>query len=176
MRSVVANIEEGYRRPTTSEYLTFLGYSQASLIEVKGDIQRCRQDGFLKSAPGSSIASLGIDLAHWQEALKRSVISRPAEVRGDYRNIKEFKGAVQERESRDHDFFFQNPSNSYTFLYDPVDKLRAGDLTYEIFIELVNKTDWHLRRLVESLEDKLNRDQKFYEVEKARLRSKLKMR
>ncbi|MBU0570413.1 four helix bundle protein, partial [Patescibacteria group bacterium] len=31
LRSTVANIEEGFARPTTSEYLTFLGYSQASL-------------------------------------------------------------------------------------------------------------------------------------------------
>lgn len=61
-RSVVANIEEGYARPTTSEYLTFLGYSEASLIKVKGDIQRSLQDGLLSSLPGSSFASLGIDL------------------------------------------------------------------------------------------------------------------
>src|SRR3989344_2820972 len=46
-RSVIANIEEGYRRPTTSEYMTFLGYSEASLTEVKGDIERATQDGFL---------------------------------------------------------------------------------------------------------------------------------
>src|SRR3989338_8857706 len=39
-RSTVANIEEGYSRPTTSSYLDFLGYSYASLQEVKGDIQR----------------------------------------------------------------------------------------------------------------------------------------
>lgn len=47
-RSVIANIEEGYRRPTTSEYMTFLGYSEASLTEVKGDIERASQDGFLQ--------------------------------------------------------------------------------------------------------------------------------
>jgi len=37
-RSVVANIEEGFARQTTSEYINFLGYSRASLIEEKGDI------------------------------------------------------------------------------------------------------------------------------------------
>lgn len=61
-RSVVANTEEGYARPTTAEYLTFLGYSEASLVEVKGDIQRSRQDGILRSVPGTSLLSLGIDL------------------------------------------------------------------------------------------------------------------
>lgn len=60
-RSVVANIEEGYARPTTKEYLDYLGFSQASLKEVKGDIQRSLQDGFLRSIPGSNIIGLGID-------------------------------------------------------------------------------------------------------------------
>lgn len=62
LRSSVANIEEGFARPTTSEYLTFLGYTQGSLKEAKGDFQRCRQDGFLKSIPGSSLAGIGINL------------------------------------------------------------------------------------------------------------------
>ena len=34
-RSVVSNIEEGYKRPTTKEYLDFLGFSQGSLEEIK---------------------------------------------------------------------------------------------------------------------------------------------
>lgn len=156
-RSTVANIEEGFARPTTSEYLNFLGFSQASLIEVKGDVQRSLQDGLLTAKPGSSLAGLGINLKDWHEALKRSVISRPTS--------EAFSSKL-----------LQNPLNSFTFLYDPVDSLKAGDLTYEIFIELINKTDWHLRRLVESLEDKLNRDQKFYQVEQARIRSKLRMK
>jgi len=38
-RSVKRNIEEGWKRPTTIEYLNFIGYSQGSLEEVKGDIR-----------------------------------------------------------------------------------------------------------------------------------------
>lgn len=173
-RSVVANIEEGFSRPTTSEYLTFLGYSEASLIEVKGDMQRSLQDGLLPSISGSSLIQLGIDLRDWHKALKESVISKPASPKllqiplssskGLYRNLEEFKGQNQ------------IPLNSFTFLYSPVDNLQAQYLTYEVFIELINKTSWHLRRLVMSLEDKLNRDQKFYEVEKTRIRSNLKSR
>src|SRR3989344_2692031 len=121
-RSVVANIEEGFSRPTTSEYLTFLGYSQASLIEVKGDIQRSLQDRFLTSLPGSDIAGLDIDLHCWHEALKKSVISRPQHV---YTAVAEPKGKTQ------------NPLKSFTFLYPQVDALRASQLTYEIFIELI---------------------------------------
>jgi len=156
-RSVIANIEEGFRRPTTIEYLTFLGYSQANLIEVKGDIQRCRQDNILKSIPNSSLVSLQIELDGWHTALKKSIISNG---KGDYRNIKES----------------YSPTNSFSFLYPPVDNLQIQSLTYEIFIELINKTDWNLRRLVSSLEDKLNKDKQWYLVEKARIQGKLTWR
>lgn len=162
-RSVVVNIEEGFGRATTSEYIQFLGYSQGSLKEVKGDIQRGLQDGLLKSVPGSKITDLGIDYKAWHEALKASVISRPAkttEAKGTYRNLEEVKG--------------KSPLKSFKFLYPPVDDLRTGDLTYEIFIELINKTDWHLRRLVESLEKKLEDDRKYYQIEQIRIRSRIK--
>lgn len=46
-RSVQRNIEEGYKRPTTKEYLEFLGFSQGSLEEVKGDIRDCLRDKFI---------------------------------------------------------------------------------------------------------------------------------
>lgn len=139
-RSVIANIEEGFARQTTSEYINFLGYSRASLIEEKGDIQRSLQDGFLKSVLGSSLKSLGIDLAEWHEVLKKSVVFKR-----NYRNLEDYIG-----------------------------KINTQDLTYEIFIELINKTDWNIRKLVESLEKKLNQDQKFYQVEKMRTYEKFK--
>ena len=91
-RSTIANIEEGFRRPTTMEYITFLGYSQASLTEVKGDIQRCLQDGFLISKPNSCMANIGIDFSKWHEAVKQSVISKPPDSKGNYRNLEEPKG------------------------------------------------------------------------------------
>jgi len=164
-RSTVANIEEGYSRPTTSQYLDFLGFSYASLIEVKGDTQRSLQDGFLKSVPVSTLAGININLKDWHEALKKSVISKPAEIKGVPEHVYTAVAGGS-----------QNPLNSFKFLYPPVDNLKVQDLTYEIFIELINKTDWHLRKLVESLETKLNRDQRFYRVEQARIRSKLKIR
>ncbi len=187
-RSTVANIEEGFARPTTKEYLNFLGFSQASLIEVKGDIQRLRQDSILPSRPGSSLGSMKIDLGDWHKALKASVISRPSTapgsskilqtplnpLKGFYRNLEEFK--KQNQNFKASDPIVQTPLKSYKFLYDPVDILNVQDLTYEIFIELINKTDWHLRRLVQSLEDKLNRERKFYQVEQARIRRNLRMK
>lgn len=172
-RSVVANIEEGFARPTTSEYLTFLGYSEASLIEVKGDIQRSLQDNLLKSIRNSTLITIGINLQDWHSALKKSVISHdPSQSsqnplnpsKGIYRNLQDSKGMDQV------------PSDSFKFLYPPVDDIKSKDLSYEIIIELINKTSWHLRRLVVSLEDKLEKDQKFYYVEKARVRSNLKFK
>lgn len=149
-RSVVANIEEGFARSTTAEYIKFLGFSRASLIEVKGDIQRCLQDGILKLIPDSSLKNLGIDLLKWHEALKQSVISRPMEFKGTYRNLEETRAGV----------LSSDPLISFKYLYDSVDNLIVNNLTYEIFIELINKTDWNIRKLVESLERKLNQDKK----------------
>jgi four helix bundle protein len=179
-RSTVANIEEGFARLTTSEYINFLGFSRASLIEEKGDIQRSLQDEKLKSVPGSNLTGLGISLADWHEALKRSVVSKPVQPKGIYRNLKENKGKDFDTRQISADSFnrrsadLQIPLTSFKFLYPPVDDLKATDLTYEVFIELINKTDWNIRKLIESLEKKLNTDKKFYQVEKMRTYEKFK--
>ncbi len=115
-RSVKRNIEEGYKRPTTKEYLEFLGFSQASLEEVKGDIRDCLTDGFLKSVPGSSLLQIGIDL----RVNKGPVKGEPTD-----------------------------PSHPYS---KPLTTLNVSSLTYEIFMELINKTDYLLRALVSSLQ------------------------
>ena len=148
-RSIVSNIEEGWKRPTTSEYLQFLGYSQASLEEVGGDTNKCLQDGFLRSIPGSKVSDLGINLVEWKK-------------------------------------FCSNPKNSTKLLYFPLqsskypyrilEEVKGENLTYEMFIELINKTDWNLRKLVESLEEKQNKENKFYQVEQSRLRGNIKGR
>ena len=130
-RSVVANIEEGYKRVTTGEYIRFISFSQGSLEEVKGDIERLLQDKFISSKSGSRLSDLGIDLKAWNVWSRNPLNSSKIlyfplkENKGMYRNIKEIKGK---------------------------------DLAYEIFIELINKTDWLIRKLVESLENKLNRE------------------
>jgi len=40
-RSVVRNIEEGYSRTSTGEYVAFLGFSKGSNEELLGDFQYC---------------------------------------------------------------------------------------------------------------------------------------
>lgn len=156
LRSIVANIEEGFARPTTSSYLDFLGYSQGSLKEAKGDVQRGKQDGLLKSIPGSKLSDLGIDLKDWHEALKKTVISKPFN-KGSYRKLEESRGITE-----------------FKFNYPAVDNLDPSKLTYEQFIELINKTDWHLRKLVESLEEKLNSERKGYKIEQSRIKGKIR--
>ena len=137
-RSQKRNIEEGWKRATTREYLDFLGFAQGSLEEVKGDIRDGKTDGFLKSRPGSTLRDIGIDLR---------VSKGPARTKGEP----------------------TEPGHPY---YQALSKLKASDLTYEIFIELINKTDFLLRKLVESLERKLSSGQKYYQVEQARIREK----
>lgn len=126
-RSVVANIREGYKRPTTKEYLDFLGYSQASLEEVRGDIEDAKDDGLLPSKPGSSLESIGIQLKpHSYHLLKSPTIS--------YDPLGELKRIIGD--------------------------IKGEDLTYEIFLELINKTDYLLRRTVEGLQTKIVKDEK----------------
>ncbi len=180
-RSVVRNIEEGYKRSTTSEYLQFIGYSQGSLEEVKGDIRELTEDGFLRTIRGSSLAEVGLDLGSFHRALRGD--------KGKYRRLKD--GRSEGGDSRG-DSSSSRPLTSskvpltsskptpkpwdyrpLTVLYPPLAQVLAGDLTYEIFLELINKTDWNLRKLVESLEKKLEGDQKYWQVEQARIKSRL---
>lgn len=121
-RSTVSNIVEGFKRPTTKEYLEFLGFSQGSLEEVRSDIQRSLQNKLIKSVPESSLLQLGVDLKDWNEWCK-------------------------------------NPLNSSKLLYFPLresygklEDIKGEKLTFEIFMELINKTDYLLRNLVASLQ------------------------
>lgn len=162
-RSVVRNIEEGYKRATTSEYLDFIGYSQGSLEEVRGDIRELTEDGFLPSKNGSSLERIGIDLGKFNQVL-RPKKPELEEDKGIYRNLKE------KTSDRDEDFLYR----PITVLYPPLDKVVVQDLTYEIFAELINKTDYLLRGLVSSLEKKLTTDKKSYQIDQARIRDKFR--
>ena len=104
--------------------------NRGSLEEVKGDIRELAEDKFLQSKPGSSLAGIGINLGDFNKGLR--------EDKGKDRKIKDFN------------------YHPITLLYPPLNDVRAEGLTYEIFIELINKTDWLLRKLVESLEKKIS--------------------
>jgi len=156
-RSTKRNIEEGFKRPTTSEYLTFLGYSQASLEELKGDVYDAKTDGYLISVKGSSLKGIGIDL---------TVFKGPSRFKGQ---------TYGEPTEPGHPYYQALKKLEALPLSDPACR-QAGlkqTLTYEIFIELINKTDYLLRQLVVSLENKLNADHKGYQIDKIRIRRKL---
>lgn len=143
-RSQKRNIEEGWKRPTTSEYLNFLGYAQGSLEEVKGDLRDAKTDGFLPSRPLSTLKDIGIDLNIFKGAGKGMAKGEPTD-----------------------------PGHPY---FQPLTTLNPSTLTYEMFLELANKTDYLLRSLVSALETKLKSNQKAYRVNQERLKSKFQKR
>lgn len=165
-RSAVRNIEEGYKRSNTATYLEFIGFSQGSLEEVLGDVHDLVEDGFLISRSGSSLKDMKIDLGELHEALLGNTT-------GVYRSKKEDKESVKEFPHAAAQGFTYIP---ITVLYSPLERLTASDLTYEMFYELIKKTDFLLRKLVISLEKKLSADKKYYEVEKLKIKDAIKNR
>ncbi|HJZ04306.1 MAG TPA: four helix bundle protein [Patescibacteria group bacterium] len=119
LRSVVANIREGYLRPTSGEFSTFLGYSQGSLEEFRGDVIDAKDDSLLPSRPGSSLDGIGIHL-------------KPLNI---------------------------SPKLHLDSLKRRIGELKRSDLTYEIFMELINKTDWLVKRAVEGIDRKIIKDE-----------------
>jgi len=164
--SVVRNIEEGFKRPTTKEYLFFLGFSQASLEECKGNTRESTDDGLLKSVPGSSLEKLRINLRDFRDSL----LSSKTPLQSFSHPLMSSKGSLEETRGKLKDFSY----HPLTVLYPPLNSIRAEDLTYEVFMELINKTDYLLRQLVVSLEKKLAADQKGYQIEQVRLNRKAK--
>ena len=145
-RSAVSTLEEGWKRPTTKEYLDFLGFTQGSLEEVRGDIYRSLEDGLIKSVPGSTLKDPGIDLAEFKEFMGPRHLR---EVRG--RVLKEISSKLSSNPpltSSNGPLRDPLPTD-----YPPLKSLRREDLTYEMFIELINKTDYLLRNLVISLQE-----------------------
>ncbi len=158
-RSVVRNIEEGYKRSNTSAYIEFISFSQGSLEEVKGDIRELTEDGFLPTKPGSNLQSIGINLKDFNTAIKPKG------------NLEENITAGQKKPPDSDSFFLYTP---LTILYPPLSKVRAQDLTCEIFMELINKTDYLLRVLVQSLEKKMQEDKMGYKLDQERIKEKFR--
>jgi len=147
-RSVVSNIEEGYKRPSTKEYLSFLGFSQGSLEEIKGLLKQVYQDRFLQSRPGSSLADLGIDLKEVKGLLKDSKGEIPLEVL--YPPLASLKSPLTSSKSP-----LASLKSPLTSSKSPLTSSNDFAVTLEMFMELVNKTDYLLRTLVKSLENKM---------------------
>jgi len=147
-RSVVSNIEEGYKRPSTKEYLSFLGFSQGSLEEIKGLLKQVYQDRFLQSRPGSSLADLGIDLKEVKGLLKDSKGEIPLEVL--YPPLASLNSPLTSLNSP-----LTSLKSPLSSSKSPLTSSNDFAVTLEMFMELVNKTDYLLRTLVKSLENKM---------------------
>ena len=148
-RSVVSNIEEGYKRATTREYLNFIGFSQGSLEEIKGLVRQVCQDGFLKSKPNSCLADIRLDLKEIKGLLRESkgLLTESKEL------PRESKGLLTESKELPRE---SKGGVTLEGLCSSLKSIRGAEMTYEMFIEIINKTDWLFRKLVESLEKKLN--------------------
>lgn len=133
-RSIVANIEEGWARPSTKEYLDYLGFSQASLTEVRGDIERLHTDGYLRI--GKFFIPTPSSNSPYPPVNSRINPTRYGTIR---ERLLEYTG-------RDVD---------------------PKDLTYQVFIEFVNKIDYLLKRTISGLQEKI------VKVEKTKLNEKL---
>jgi four helix bundle protein len=126
-RSMVATIEEGWARPSTKEYLDYLGFAQASLTEVRGDIERLYTDGYLKAG---------------KLFIPTPSLKFPYPPVNSRINPTKY-GTIRER------------LREYTGK-----EIQAKDLTYELFIEFINKTDYLLKNTVFGLQGRIIKNEK----------------
>lgn len=126
-RSFVANIEEGWARPSTKEYLDYLGFSQGSLTEVRGDIERLYSDGYLKAGK-FPIPTPSFKFPY-----------PPVNSRSNPANYGKIRERLREYTGRN---------------------INSGDLTYEVFVEFINKTDYLLKKVVFGLQEKIIKAEK----------------
>ena len=122
-RSMVSTFEEGWARPTTKELLDYIGFSQGSLTEVRGDIERLLTDGYL---PDKGLLRIPTP--------SREFPYPPVNSR---KNPTEY-GTIRER------------LREYTG-----HEVNSSDLTYAVFYELINKTDYLLKKVVVGLQNKI---------------------
>jgi four helix bundle protein len=132
-RSMVANIEEGYARPTTLEYLEFLGFAYASWAEVDGDIERMYSLGFLKSRAGSGLATLGIATP------SRDNPYPPLAARKDPGKYGSLREKLREYTGR---------------------RVGAEEISYQAFKELSSKTGYLFKQTANGLRNKIIKDKK----------------
>ncbi len=161
-RSVVRNIEEGFKRATTKDYINFIGYSQGSLEEVKGDIRELTEDGFLKSTQKASLADLKVNLKDLNTALQKHPVPSSKNPLNDFDPVPQkhpvpsSKNPLKDTKEKSKDSKIDFSYIPLPTLYPPLKDIRFSDLSYEVFTELINKTDYLLRKLVISLEKKGN--------------------
>jgi hypothetical protein len=126
LRSMVANIEEGWARPSTKELLDFLGFSQGSLVEARGDLERMHTDGLIIPTSDLRIPVPSRDFPY-----------PPVSVRANPAKYGNLRDKLREYTGRN---------------------INPNLLSYTLFLELFNKTDYLMNRTVEGLQRKMATD------------------
>jgi len=93
-RSVVRNIEEGYTRTSTKEYIAFLGFSAGSLEELIGDFKYCQKGNIGDTEACAKGIGLGVGEAKMLDRQIKSLeekIYREKAVGPDHLIKREFK-------------------------------------------------------------------------------------
>ncbi|MEK7543886.1 MAG: four helix bundle protein [Patescibacteria group bacterium] len=151
-RSMVSTFEEGWARPSTKEFLDFIGFSHASLIEIRGDIDRTHADGLLQSEKDSSpYSSRSTPVSSRNTPVSSSPMIR-AGIPTPSRD-QPYPPAISRRDPARYGKVRER-LREYTGK-----EIRATDISYELFHELINKCSYLLRRTVEGLWGKLSRDE-----------------
>jgi len=128
------------------------------LEEIRGLLRQARQDGFLKSREGSSLGNVGVDLKKFKDLLGGAK-GRLEDTKGELEEVRGKMGEIKGTSSL---------NAPLDILYPPLSTLKGTDLTFEMMIELVNKTDYLLRQLVDSLEQHIGKEDAAGSMEKWR--------
>lgn len=138
-RSMVSTFEEGWARPTTKEFLDYIGFAQGSLAEVRGDTERLHTDGYLLTER-EIIRKYG----KLSEELKIPTPSRdfPYPPVNSRLNPSEY-GKLRER--------------ILEFTGREVD---PQSLSCELLTEFINKADYLSKKIVEGLQQKVILEEK----------------
>lgn len=106
-RSIKRNIEEGFKRATTGEYIKFLGFSRGSLEELHGDLIDLERDveGSSKGFQGISEGEIGelIRLCRGEDKMLENQINGLEKRRRDlgYRTSREQGQRIKELEAEE---------------------------------------------------------------------------
>ena len=78
VRSVAANIAEGYGRGRTGEYRRFLAYANGSLLEIETDLELAARTGLLPRSRVDPLLELAAEVGRILAGLRRRLRSAPS--------------------------------------------------------------------------------------------------
>lgn len=102
-RSIQRNIEEGFKRATTKEYIEFLGFSIGSLAELRGDFLDCLKSGLISPEIYQEMEDLlrgeDVMLGRQIQSLERKMDEEGTRPLGE--RTRTFKGRIREERGKE---------------------------------------------------------------------------